>query len=71
VLEFFLRCDASQLWVVSDFSGVRRHLDRASIEIEARIRGVELSEFFMDKLAVCERYVRESDARDAKKKSQG
>jgi hypothetical protein len=62
VLHFFLVCARAHAWVRSDFSGVRRYIDPARLRLEAEFRGVELSEFFLDKFAICESVIAEQDA---------
>jgi hypothetical protein len=62
VLEFFLRCDKANLWTVSEFNGLRRHMNRDAVRIEAEARGIELSEHFLDKFAECESVIRGHDA---------
>lgn len=61
VLDFFIQCHNANLWVRGEFAGERRHLERTAVEIEARARRVVLSEYFLDKLQICEAAVREYD----------
>jgi hypothetical protein len=54
VFEFFLACHRSDLWVRVGMDAERSHLDRRELAVEARARGVELSEYFLTKLVECE-----------------
>lgn len=54
VFEFFLSCHRADLWVRAGMDAERSHLNRQELEVEARARGIELSEQFLVKLAECE-----------------
>lgn len=72
VLEFFL--SVQNLWERSDYSGQKRRIPRDELEVEARIRGFEMSEFDLEKFAVCERVLIDIDserlAEEARKREQ-
>jgi hypothetical protein len=61
VLELFLDCARANLWVRSDYTGARSHIDRAQLQREADARGFVLTEDFLDKFSICESVIRSQD----------
>lgn len=49
------------MFVSPGMGGQRTHIDRSALEIEARYRGVPLSEWTLDHIAVCESVIRKQD----------
>ena len=61
VVAFFLA--VQHCWRASDFSGQRKALIRSELEIEARLRGYELSEHFLDRIRICESVLTSIDSK--------
>lgn len=60
VLSLFLACQTQ--WVRGGMSERRLGIPRAAVAIEARARGIDLSEFILDKFRACENVLIQQDA---------